>query len=93
MKLAGLVLVFAGVLALLKNFGMIIDWNLIWPIALIFVGLAVKHMGCRKMCGHGMCGWGMGRWGGRGMCKGGMCEEMECEGGKCEEGECTDCKK
>lgn len=81
---------FAGVLALLKNIGVPIDWNLIWPIALIFVGFAVKHMGHGKMCGHGM---GMSRWGDRGMCKGGVCGEMECESGKCEGGECAECKK
>lgn len=86
MKLAGLILIFAGVIALMKNVGFILSWSLIWPIALIFVGFAVKHMGCRKMCG-------MGRWGKGMMCQGGKCEGMECEGGKCEEGECTDCKK
>jgi len=81
MKLAGLVLIFVGVIALLKNIGVMVDWNLIWPIALIFVGFAVKHVGSCKMRGM------------RGMCKGGSCEEMKCEGGKCEEGECTECKK
>jgi len=97
MKLAGLVLIFAGVLALLKNVGVMMSWSLIWPIALIFVGMAVKHIGCRR-CGMG--GWRKGCWwgGSRGSCegmecRGGVCEEMECEGGKCEEGECTECKK
>lgn len=84
-------MIFAGVLALLKNIGVMVDWNIIWPIALIFIGMAVKHMGSCKMCGMRM---GMGRCG-KGMCKGGMCEKMECEGGKCEEGECEggECKK
>ena len=86
MKIAGLVLIFAGVLALLKNMGVMLNWNLIWPIGLIFIGFAVKHMGCCKMCGRGRWGKGM-------MCKGGKCEGMECEGGKCEGGECTECKK
>lgn len=84
MKIAGLVLVFAGVIALMKNAGFIISWNLIWPIALIFVGFAVKGMHCGNMCL-------MGRFG-KGMC--GSSKEMECEGGTCEEeGECADCKK
>ena len=89
-------LTFAGVLALLKNIGVNVDWNLVWPIALIFVGIAVKHLGC-EWCGMG--GWRKGCWwggqcGSEGMgCHGGVCEEMECEGGKCEEGGCDDCKK
>lgn len=82
MKIAGLVLIFAGVLALLKNIGVMVDWNIIWPIALIFVGMAVKHMGSCKMCGMRI---GMGRCG-KGSC--GSSEEMECKGGKCEGGEC-----
>jgi len=85
MKLAGLVLIFAGVLALLKNIGVIVTWSIFWPIALIFAGMAVKHLGCCRMFMKG------GRWG-KGGCEGGVCEGESCEGGKCEEGECTDCK-
>ncbi len=88
MKLAGLVLIFAGVLSLLKVAGVILSWSVIWPILLIFVGIAVKNMRCRRMCGLRM---------GMGNCKGGSCgshEEMEdCEGGKCEGEECGECKK
>lgn len=89
MKLAGLVLIFAGVLSLLKVVGVILSWSVIWPIMLIFVGIAVKNARCRKMCGLRM---GMGQCG-KGSC--GSHEEMECEGGKCEEGECDgeECKK
>ena len=89
MKLAGLVLIFAGVLALLKTIGVIISWGVIWPIALIFVGVAVKNMRCRRMCDLRM---GMGHCG-KGSCE--SREEMECKGGKCEEGGCDgeECKK
>ncbi len=84
MKLAGLVLILAGVLGVLRNFfGVVVDWNIIWPIALIFVGFALKGMECGNMCL-------MSRFG-KGVC--GSSKEMECEGGVCEEGECTDCKK
>ena len=81
---------FAGVLALLKNIGVIMTWSIIWPIALIFLGMAVKHMGfCQRYV--------MRRFG-KGGCEDGVCEGEGCEGGKCEgencgEGECDDCKK
>ena len=89
MKLAGLVLIFVGVISLLKVVGVILSWSVVWPIMLIFIGIAVKNMRCRRMCDLRM---------GMGSCGNGSCgprEEMECEGGKCEEGKCEgeECKK
>ena len=83
MKIGGIVLVWVGIIALLKNMGFIemIDWNVIWPVLLIITGSVLKH-GCRGKCwgkGCGMCGGGK--------CEGGMMKGMgaahTCEGPNC----------
>lgn len=83
MKIGGLVVMWVGVVYLLKNMGFIemVNWAIVWPVILIILGSAMKH-GCRGMCFGKGCGW----------CKGGM-SEQKCEGGmcgmgKCEGGEC-----
>lgn len=83
MKIAGLVLIFAGVLALLKNIGMIITWNIVWPIALIFIGFAVKHTGQYRMFGGGCESKEMNN----------SNEKTGCEGGACGGGGCGNCEK
>lgn len=57
----GMILIIIGVLFLLKNIGFLegIDWNIIWPVALIAVGLNMffkkKHcMNCGMIHG-GTC--------------------------------------
>ncbi|MHB1118219.1 MAG: hypothetical protein ACYCZ7_01630 [Minisyncoccota bacterium] len=80
MKLISLATVFVGVMALLNNIGVELSWSLVWPIALIFVGFAVKH------CGHYYKCFGMGGKCGSGMCEGGKCKGSECGG-------CGSCKK
>ena len=50
MKILGIVLVWVGVVYLLKNIGIIqiVNWNIIWPVLIIIVGLSLKH------CKHGI---------------------------------------
>lgn len=68
-----------GALYLLQNLGIIriIDWSVIWPVALIILGISLKHFKHGMMCGVG------GRCG---VCKVG--DDHKCEG----EG-CGTCKK
>lgn len=66
-----------GALYLLQNLGVIrpIDLSIIWPVALIIIGVSLKH--CKYPAGHGMmCGMG----GKCGMCKG---DDHKCEGENC----------
>lgn len=84
MKIAGIALIWVGVVYLLKNIGIIqvVDWNIIWPVLVIIAGFAVKH------CKHSMsCGMG----GKCGMC--GTGDSKKCEGGKCGGAGCGECKK
>ena len=83
MKIAGIVLVWVGVMALLKNLEIItvINWNVIWPFLLIIVGSSLKH--CRSMMHGAMC-----KGGNCGMCAGGKRgmggnSEHKCEGPEC----------
>lgn len=68
-----------GSLYLLQNLGVIrpIDLSIIWPVALIIVGLALKHVKHSMTCAIGgncgECGKGMGH--------------------KCEGPDCGTCKK
>ncbi len=57
----GLILVAVGVIMLLKQFGFIgmVDWDIVWPVALIVIGLGMmfKKRSC-MLCGMihgGMC--------------------------------------
>lgn len=79
MKIAGIVLVWVGVVALLKSLGIIriVDWSIIWPVALIIVGLSLKHINHSIVCAIGeKCV----------VCKDG--EDHKCEGV-----DCGTCKK
>lgn len=81
MKIIGIILIFAGVVALLKNTGFIIDfdWSIVWPLLLIALGMAMKFMGHH---GRGSCG----------SCKGGSCgSEGACS--SCGGSGCVSCKK
>ncbi|MES3005977.1 MAG: DUF5668 domain-containing protein [Patescibacteria group bacterium] len=80
---AGLILVFVGTLFLLDRFGLLngIQWNIIWPVFIILLGLSImlRHDGCNckgcvggKCCGHGLC-----REKCVGACKNGKCETCE----------------
>jgi len=82
MKFISLAVIFVGVVSLLKNLGVQVSWEIIWPIALIFVGVAIKH------CGHYAKYMGMMK----GM-KGGMGQMGECGEGKCKGSDCGNCKK
>ncbi|MFZ2831803.1 MAG: hypothetical protein WAZ40_01480 [Minisyncoccia bacterium] len=73
MKIAGIALMWVGALYLLKNVGLltVIDWNIIWPVAVIILGVALKHNKHDMTCAMGKCG----------ACgKGG---DHKCEGGDC----------
>ena len=52
MKITGLILVFVGIVAFLKNTGIIFefDWSIIWPLLLIVAGIIVKHLGSCHGC-------------------------------------------
>lgn len=80
MKFISLAIIFIGVVLLLKNVGVQISWGIIGPIALIFVGISLKHLGHIEIPG-------MGRWS-KGICKDGVCE-----GENCGKGGCGSCKK
>ena len=78
MRIAGITLMWIGGLYLLQNLGFLlppgrtIGWSIIWPVALIILGVAIKH--CKYPMMHSM------------MCKGGKCEmggERKCEGNEC----------
>ena len=62
MKIAGIALVWIGVVSLLKSIGVIqiVDWSIIWPVVLIVIGSSLKFckysMMNRGMCGCGKCG-------------------------------------
>ena len=45
MKVAGYALLWFGVVALMKNVGIlrVVDWSVIWPVLLIVAGLSLKH--------------------------------------------------
>ncbi|MGB2580638.1 MAG: DUF5668 domain-containing protein [Minisyncoccia bacterium] len=64
MKIAGIALVWFGVVALLKNIGVIriVDWSIIWPVLLIILGLSLKHFKHSMACAIGgkcdTCGTG-----------------------------------
>lgn len=68
MRIAGIALVWVGVVYLLRNIGIIdvINWSIVWPVLVIIAGFSLKH--CKSMM-HGV------------MCKGGNCGM--CAGGKC----------
>lgn len=82
MKIAGLVLMWTGALYLLQNLGIIapIGWSVVWPVAIIILGVSLKH--CKYPTGHGM------------MCAvGGKCGECgKGDGHKCEGENCGTCK-
>lgn len=67
-----------GGLYLLQNLGFLlpagrtIDWSIIWPAALIILGVAIKHNKHSMMCGMG---------GKCGMC--GVGDSHKCEGADC----------
>jgi len=46
MKIVGIVLVWVGVVALLKSLGIIriVDWSIIWPVLFIFCFLPTKFL-------------------------------------------------
>lgn len=79
-----------GGLYLLQNLGFLlppgktIGWSIIWPVALIILGVAVKHCKYSRMCGGMFC-----KGGNCGMCAGGKCGmegnggEHKCEGPNC----------
>ncbi|MFA5997155.1 MAG: DUF5668 domain-containing protein [Candidatus Paceibacterota bacterium] len=79
MKVAGYALLWFGVLALMKNVGIlrVVDWSVIWPVLLIVAGLSLKH------CKHGMMCMAGGKCG--------MCGKGD--GHKCEGDNCNVCKK
>jgi hypothetical protein len=57
MKIGGMVLMWVGIVALLKNMGFIevVDWNIIWPVALIILGMLLKHHKRCGSCGSAVC--------------------------------------
>ncbi|MBI5798607.1 MAG: hypothetical protein HZB10_01605 [Candidatus Yonathbacteria bacterium] len=74
MKIVGITLVWAGVVALLKNIGVIqfVDWSIIWPVLLIIVGASLKYVKHSTICAIG---------GNCGAC--GKGSEHKCEGPEC----------
>ncbi|MBI5078009.1 MAG: hypothetical protein HZB11_01405 [Candidatus Yonathbacteria bacterium] len=74
MRITGIALIWIGVIALLKNIGIIqvVDWSIIWPVILIIAGSSFKRGKHGMMCGMG---------GKCGMCKGD--EGHKCEGPNC----------
>ncbi|MFZ2303448.1 MAG: DUF5668 domain-containing protein [Minisyncoccia bacterium] len=74
MKIAGIVLVWVGVVAFLKGLGIIriVDWSIIWPVLLIVIGLSLKYVNHSMVCAIGgkcnSCGKG---------------DSHKCEGANC----------
>ena len=59
MRIAGIALIWVGVIMLLRNMGIIqvVDWNIIWPVLLIIAGGSLKHFKHGMKCGMGgSCG-------------------------------------
>ncbi|MCK9345326.1 MAG: hypothetical protein M0P64_04415 [Candidatus Pacebacteria bacterium] len=78
MNIAGYVLVWVGVVGLLKSIGVIrfVDASIILPVALIVVGLSLKHFKHSAIC-----------------CVGGKCGFCDMsKGHKCEGENCGTCK-
>jgi hypothetical protein len=65
MKIGGMVLMWVGIVALLKN--------IIWPVALIILGMLLKHHKRCGSCGSAVCMGG--KCGGNGhVCEGPNCK-------------------
>lgn len=82
MKIAGIAMVWFGVVALLKNIGVIqiVDWSIIWPVILIVLGLSMKY--CKHSMMYSMSG--MCRNCGKGASACTAKDGMKCEGPDCE---------
>ena len=80
MKLAGITLIWVGVIMLMKAIGLIqvVDANIIWAVVVIILGFALKYK-----CHHGMMCKMMGR------CK----EEGKSTYHKCTGADCPVCNK
>lgn len=78
MNIIGYALVWFGVVAFLKNLGVIqvVDWSIIWPVVLIVIGLSLKHYKHSMTCMIG------------GKCD--VCGKVA--GHKCEGADCKVCK-
>lgn len=79
---AGLILVFVGLLFLLDRFNLLsgIQWDIVWPVFIILLGLSImlKHDGCNcKSCGGMCCGHGLCKDKCVGACKNGKCDTCE----------------
>ncbi|OIO31040.1 hypothetical protein AUJ77_00880 [Candidatus Nomurabacteria bacterium CG1_02_43_90] len=59
MKIASIVLIWVGIIYLLKSIGIIqvINWSIIWPVLIIILGFSIKHYKHSMMCAvGGKCG-------------------------------------
>lgn len=61
--MTGIIVAIVGVLFLLKELGYVsmVNWNLIWPVIVILVGLSMTMKRCRMCGGRGLCKDGCGK--------------------------------
>ncbi len=75
MKITGIILTWVGIVAFLRSMGFIevIDWSIVWPVALIVVGIILKKYKRCTSCNNSLC-----MIGGCAKADGHKCEGADC---------------